>query len=315
MNDVSSLLKAYKKLSLSIIIISMFLILILYVLPVAPQLLINGVFLGGLYALMALGLSLILGVLKIFNLIHGDLIVLGAYVSYWISILLRLNSSISLIIAPPILFIIGLLIQKGVLGRILKEEAEPILALFGLSLALQNLYIYLWTADARSVPSPIDFTYQLSGLSITFIKLITLVVSVVTAFIIHIILYYTDFGRRVRATAQNKDAAELVGINTAKIYAIIFGLGIALVGFSSFFVGILIPFEPTSGLLFFFKSLATVALAGMGSITGLIASGSLLGVVETVGGFILGGGFKDILTYGLLFVMLVIKPKGLLGRY
>ena len=215
----------------------------------------------------------------------------------------------------PTLFVCGILIQMGVLRRILKEEAEPILALFGLSLALQNLYIYLWTADARSVPSPFDLTFYIGNILLPSMKAITFIASISIILIIHIILYRTNFGRMVRATAQNKDAAELVGINTKVIEIIIFGVSVGLTGLASFFTGVLIPFEPTSGLMLFFRSLAVVMLAGMGSVSGLVVSGVMLGVVECIGGFIMGGGFKDIFTYGLLLSMLIAKPKGLFGKY
>jgi len=293
----------------------MILVIFLSLLPQSRQSLLIGILLGGLYAMMALGLSLILGVLKIVNLAYGETLILGAYVSYYSTQLWGLSSLVSLILVVPILFVFGVFIHRAMLTKILAAGGEPLILLFGLALALQNLMMFLWTPDARSIPSPLTTTIHVEDAAISLMRVVTFIISVLTVMLIRFVMSQTRFGLMVRAAAQNKDAAELVGINTTRVYTLLFGIGCALTGFSAVFTGILFPFNPVSGLAIFLKSLAVVTLAGMGSIGGLVISGLVIGIVESLGGYLIGGGFKDLFTYGLLLIIIIVKPTGFFGRY
>lgn len=280
---------------------------------------ISGVLMGGIYSLIAIGLSLIFGVMRIINFAHGEFLMVGMYISYWLVSLMGINPYLAAILIAPVLFAVGYIFQKYPLNTLLVREKtrEPLSILLftaGLGLILQNLALLYFGADARAVTTVYTgTTMHLGSMIISLPRFYAFVISIVCTGLVFWLLTKTETGRAIRATSQDRNTAKLMGINEKKIYCIAFAIGSALVGIAG---ALLVPFYyifPTVGGVFGLRSFIIVVLGGIGSVKGAFYGGLLIGVVEAVGTQFTSPAYAEILVFVLFVAVLLLKPSGLFG--
>lgn len=277
------------------------------------QVAIDGLFLGTIYALMSMGLTLIFGVMNIINFAHGEYLMLSMYTTFWIFQLLGIDPYLSLVIVVPLFFLLGLVTQRGLIQPILNSpEVAQIFATVGLSIALKNLAIFLWSADYRSVPtSYASISFHLGKLVISFPKLMAFVICIVLSLLFFLFLKKTLLGKAIRATSQNRKAAQLMGVNIWRIYLFVFGIGSATVGVAG---AVLMPMYwafPTVGMYFVIVAFVVVVLGGMGNILGAFFGGLIIGMVESFSGFFFTPTLKGVVYYLIFILILFFRPSGL----
>jgi branched-chain amino acid transport system permease protein len=291
------------------------------------QVLISGILLGGLYALIGLGMSLIMGVMKIINLAHGELMMVAMYVTFWAFTLLKIDPYVSLLIVFPFMFVLGVAIQKFLISPVMKADSvlpqNQVLLTVGLGLVLSNLALLLFTANYRSVPvsyasKTIYWDIELGGqpiaLSFSFPFLAAFGIAMALGTLLFLFLGKTDTGRMIRATAQDSRAASLMGVNTTRITYITFGLGSALVGAAGALLAPVYYLYPQIGGPFTNKAFVITILGGMGNIPGAVLGGLVLGLAESLGSVYLSLGYKDAFGFIIFVAVLIFLPKGLLGK-
>lgn len=279
------------------------------------QSLVDGLLMGGIYGLVAIGLTLIFGVMKIINFAQGALLMVGMYVTYWSVTLLGINPYLTLPISAVVLFVIGYAIQKGILSKTIDApEHNQLLVTLGIMLFIENLALILFKPDFRSVTvEGLPNTISILSLNINTAKLIAFLSAIVLAFLLFWFLRHTFMGKSIRATSINKAGAELVGINTNRINAITFGLGAALAGVAG---TLLTPFfhtSPNAGSTFILVAFVVVVLGSLGNFLGALVGGLIIGVAEALGGALLPGSLKELMIYLIFILVLLLKPSGLFG--
>ncbi|CAO5179002.1 branched-chain amino acid transport system permease protein [Frankia sp. AiPs1] len=274
---------------------------------------VQGIFLGSLYALLACGLSLIFGVMRIINLAHGDLAILGAFLVWVVTDKTGISPFIALLLVLPVMLAVGYALQRTVLARSLRGgPLVPLLTTFGLSIVLQNGFLQVFSPDVHSLGSNVGTlstgSWKLtSDLSIPYLGVVLLVVSVAVLGGLHYTLRATAFGREMRATAQDPDTAGLVGIPASAIYARAVAIAVATAGIAGAFLAIRSSFGPASGpaqLIFAFEA---VIIGGLGSLWGTLVGGIVLGVAQTIGATI--DPQYSILTGHLVFLLALVVPR------
>jgi branched-chain amino acid transport system permease protein len=291
---------------------------------VNPQLIVQnlvfGLFVGSNYGLAAVGLSLVFGVLRVLNVAHGELLMVGGYVTFWLFTLTGLDPFLSALVCAPVLFLLGLALNYGLFGFVerLDEETKiknSLLISFGLTLVIQNAAQALWTADERSVSSRlVSGGTVLFGIALPYTRLAGLILALLTIVALHQLLQRTYFGKAVRATAEDWEAAAVAGIDVQRTYLITFALGAALAGVAGTLVSIQYSIAPAVGIAWTLKALVVVVLAGLGSIFGAFGAGLLLGVAEQISVFFLGAAYREVVGLVLFLLVLVLRPQGLFGR-
>jgi branched-chain amino acid transport system permease protein len=287
---------------------------------IIAQNLVFGAFVGSLYGIAAVGLSLVFGVMRVLNVAHGELLMLGGYLSFWLFSLLGVDPFLSILICAPVLFLLGLALNVGLFSRVadLDEETRiknSLLISFGLTLVLQNVAIQLWTADERSITTAYAGAgASAMGVYFPFTRLANVVVGVLVILALHLFLRRTYPGKAIRATAQDWEAATLAGIDVRRTYLITFALGTALAGIAGSLVSVSYSIAPSIGLAWTLKALVVVVLAGMGSIFGAFAAGLLLGMAESVSVFFTGAAYREVVGLVLFLIVLMVRPQGLFGR-
>ena len=275
-----------------------------------------GILLGGLYTVIALGLSLIFGVVKEINIAHGDLVIFGSYFGYVAMTVIGIDPILSLIIGIPLFFGIGFAIQKYLLNRAFRISMDATLIIsFGISIILQNTYQLIWTPLSRGLTT----SYSLESLSagpirVSLVYLLNLIVAIVVMFFLREFLRRTYLGKAIRAAAQDRKAAQLMGINTDRVYAVTFGIATALAAVAGVFLGLTFPFTPVSGMSFLIIALGVVVLGGLGSIAGTFLAGIAFGLAQTIGGYFFGVAAQMLVAYTMVLVVLAVIPKGIFGR-
>jgi branched-chain amino acid transport system permease protein len=280
------------------------------------QIIINGLLKGGLYALMAIGMSLIWGVMDIINIAHGSFIMLGAFTTYWLFTLLGINPFLSLIASIALLFIFGYIIQKYLINLIIRASAFITLVLtFGIEIFINNLAQVLWSADVRMVQLPYGAAnFSIGGfVTIPIMRLIGFLIVIIVTIILFFILNRTNLGRSIRATSQDLDAARLVGVDVARTYSVTFGLGVGAAGAAGTLWSILFPITPMMGGILTLKSFVVVIIGGLGSMVGPLIGGLVLGVTEALGTNWLGATYENLIGFTILVLVLVIRPKGIMA--
>jgi branched-chain amino acid transport system permease protein len=279
------------------------------------QVLINGILKGGLYALMALGMSLIWGVMDIINIAHGAFIMLGAYTTYWLFSLVGIDPFVSLVASMAIMFILGYLIQKNIINLVIKAEIFITLILaFGIEIFINNSAMLMWTSDVRKVKvSYAAANFNFLGATIPDVRLVAFILAIIISVILFIILNKTRLGRAIRATSQDIDAARLSGVKVANIYAITFGIGTALAAAAGTLWAILFPISPTMGGHLTLKSFVVTIIGGLGTMMGPIVGGLALGIIESLGTNWFGTTFESLISFTILVLVLIFMPKGILG--
>lgn len=279
------------------------------------QLLIQGVLLGGLYGLIAVGLSLIFGVLGIINFAHGQMMVMGMYVSYWVLTLTGLDPYLSLPLAAGAVFVLGYVIQATVVNRILDyPEAMQVLPLVAIGLILENLALLLWGPDHRSPNTAMSLeTFWIGSAVIDIARLLAFVLAFVITGMIFLFLRHTTTGKRIRAAADNRTGAVLVGIEVTRIYNISFALGAATTGAAGALLLPLMPLSPHLGHDFTTTAFVVVILGGMGNMQGALLGGLILGVAESMATLFLPPTLKQVVSFSLLVLIMLFRPQGILG--
>lgn len=276
----------------------------------------NGVTTGALYALVALGLTLIYGVLHIINFAHGALLMLGLYAVYFLNVQLGIDPYAALLIVPPAMFVLGYALQRGIISRASHGRDENILlATLGLSIVIENLALYFFKSDTRIIDTPYSFeTIAIAGAFLPLPKIIAFAGAIVTAALLWLLMARTDLGRAIRAVSKEKKGTALVGIDTEHVYAMSFGLGIGCLGVAAC---LLLPsyyVHPQVGHGFVLIAFTIVVLGGMGSFVGALLGGFIIGVVEALGGLFLGESLGQIGIFLIFILVLIFRPTGLLGH-
>jgi len=279
------------------------------------QTLVNGLLLGGIYAVAALGLSLVFGIMDIVNLAHGHMLMVGGYVAIILFAATGITPLVGMLLAMVLLFVLGVVLQKVLLQHVVDEGLEqPIIVLFGLALVLQNVGRVLLGGDARSSDIGIPGSgIDLGMVYLSFPRTVTFVIAVLLIVGTWAYLQYTKTGQAIRATAQNRTAARYMGIDTERIYVITLGIGTALAGAAGSLLSMLFPIDPFVGWSYLLKAFAVVVLGGVGSILGTLVGGLVIGVSENLGALYLGGGYRNIVSFSIFLAVLLIKPEGLFG--
>ncbi len=284
----------------------------------------NGLIIGLIYALMALGLTLIFSVLKIVNFAHGELYMLGAYASYYLSTRLGVPTLLAVPASMLIIFVLGMLIEYLLLrpvftGAVERKDEYAILITFGLSIFLQNLSLYVFGPWTKRSASFVSGTLSISFLTISNDRLVVAGMAIILMGATLLVIGRTSVGKALRAVSQDKDAASIVGINPFRMNCLAFGVGSALAAAAGALIGPIFLIFPTMGAMPAIKGFVIIVLGGMGSIRGTIIASLLLGVVESLGSVLIpdmtrGLAYKN--AFGLLFliVILLIKPTGLFGE-
>lgn len=278
---------------------------------------IQGVLLGGLYALYATGLSLVFGVMRLVNLAHGDLSIMGAFACLVLVGILDVNPLLSLVLVLPMIFVVGYLLQRLMLNFTLKgDDMRPLLATFGLSVIIQNGLLVGFSADSRGLDAGWIENASLSlggGLAVGWFPLLTLVVAILVIVLLNSFLTRTRLGRAFRATSDDQEAARLMGIDNRHIYALAMGIALGIVALAGVFMGIRTTFTPGIGparLIFAFEA---VIMGGLGSSWGTLAGGIALGVAQTVG-FQLSPGWGVFVGHLVFAAVLALRPSGLFAK-
>jgi branched-chain amino acid transport system permease protein len=279
------------------------------------QVILDGLWAGLLYGLIAAGLSLIWGVMDVLNFAHGEFLMVGMYVSFFLGFLFKIDPLVSWIASGAFLFILGALTYKLVIARILGKAMAPLLATFGLSMILKNLTLNRFTPNFRILEGSI-----LEGKAILLGDVILSLPQVVTALFslavlggLYWMLTRTRFGWAIQATALDSEAARLMGVNTERIFLLVFGIGGACVGVASGLLPSYLATHPDVGTLFGLIAFMVVAMGGFGSIPGALVAAVIIGLVESLAGFYIGPVYKYIAVFGIYLVVILIRPKGLFG--
>jgi branched-chain amino acid transport system permease protein len=277
--------------------------------------LINGLTLGAVYALVALGLTLIYGVLHIINFAHGSLLMVALYGVFFLHAAIGIDPYLAIFIMVPALFVLGYALQRGVIGKASHgKDQNVLLVTLGLSIVLENLAIYWFSADTRTIDTP--YTFEMVDLGVALValpRLIAFVASLLVAAVLWFVIARTDLGRAIRAVAKERQGARLVGINVDHIFAMSFGIGTACLGAAACLLLPSFYVSPHVGHVFVLVAFTVVVLGGMGSFTGALIGGLLIGVTESLGGLFLGESLGQLGIFLIFIAVLLFRPTGLFG--
>lgn len=280
------------------------------------QVLTNGILLGGLYAVVALGLALVWGVLDIINLAHGAFIMLGGYLAYYLFTGLGLDPFASLPLVMLAMFVLGYLIQWGLLNFLVRAPMfNMLLVTFGIDVVLTYLAQIMFSADLRTIrPSYAGSNFSIGGVTVPWTNLLAFAVALLLTGLLALFLQRQRWGRAIRATAQNLGAARLHGVPPRFAYALTFGIGAALAGGAGTLYGMVAQLTPYVGVPLTAKSFAIAIIGGLDNPLGVIVGGLVLGLAEAFGSLWLGPTYRDAVSLGLLVIVLIVRPTGILGR-
>jgi branched-chain amino acid transport system permease protein len=283
---------------------------------VVAQLAVSTVLLGGIYALIAVGLTLIFGVMRVVNFAHGEFLMLGMYLAFFAFTLQSLDPYFVLVVAIPLFFGVGLvvylLVMKGVIDA---SHNVQIFTTVGLSTALQNLALVLWTGDFRVIrPWHSSVVLRIGGTAFNLSQVVAFVVAVALTVGLFAFMKWTHTGRVMRATAQDRDAATLMGVDTDRVYRLTFAIGIACVGAAGVLVSPLYAAYPQAGLQFVLLAYVVVVLGGLGDMVGAMVGSLIVATVEIAGSYVFGTAWKEVFYFLLFIAVLVFRPAGLFGQ-
>lgn len=286
---------------------------------------IMGIFLGGLYVLIALGLSIVFGVMRLINVAHGDLVILGTYFAFFAMTgelfgrkfaMFGLDPVLSLVIIIPLLFGIGFAIQKYLMSRAFGVSMEaPLLIALGIALIIQNSVQILWTPYGRGLTTP----YALENLSVGVVNvplvyLLDFIAALIMVLLLREFMSRTYLGKAINAASQDRRAAHLMGININRVYAFAFAIAMVTAAIAGVFLGLTFPFTPTSGVSFLIIAFGAVIIGGLGSMLGTFIGGMILGLAQTLGGYFAGATAQMLILYVIVLVVLAVRPQGIFGR-
>ena len=284
---------------------------------VLVQLLLNGIMLGSMYAIISVGLTLIFGIMGVVNFAHGEFLMAGMFATWMITTSLGLHPYAAVIVVVPALFILGALTQRLLIQPLMAADDDhvQIFATVGLSTAMINLALLIFGADIANTPnfglrSPIEIgpLRVLTGQVFIFVAAIALVVA------LEMFLKKSQTGRAIRAVAQHRVAAELMGVNVSRIYILSFGLGAACVGLAAVMIAPLYPTSSTIGTYFVLTAFVVVVLGGLGSIPGAFFGALIIGMIDSLSGYYIGSDLREAVVFSIFLVILILRPSGLFGK-
>lgn len=277
------------------------------------QVIINGILLGGIYALLGVGMTMMFGIVKLTNLAHGEFIIIGAYLSTILANAIGVDPILTIIVTVPIMFLVGMGLQSGLINRVMKIGSEPaLLVTFGLSIILADAMLLIFSADAQRANVPYN-TASLriaQGLNISVLDLIVFCISLATMIVLSIFLKKTYLGRSIRATSDDTQAASLMGVNVNRTYAIAMGIAMATAAIAGMCVSMKWVYYPSSGGNYLLTAFGVVVIGGMGSIPGTLIAGLILGLAQVIG----GANYGQLIAYVLMVLFLAVRPQGLFSK-
>ena len=277
------------------------------------QVVVSGLLAGSLYALVALGLALIFGVMRVINIAHGTLLMLGSYATYWWFTYLGWNPYLSLPVSMGLLFFAGALLQQTLVHRVVDApELSSLLLTFGISISLVNLAQLAWTSDLRSVEF-LTGSYLLGPVAFSKARLVGFAFALGITVLAFLFLGRTKLGKAIRATAQSREVAMVCGINVPRVHLLTFGVASALAAAGGSLVSVIVAIQPEMGQVWTFKSFLVIVLGGAGNYPGALLGGLLLGLVEQLASLYLTTQVAEAIAYLLLVIVLLVRPTGLLG--
>lgn len=281
-----------------------------------PQLAVSTLLLGGIYALIAVGLTLIFGVMRVVNFAHGEFLMLAMYLAFWSFALLGLDPYVTLVLALPVIFLGGWLSYRLVMGPVIQASHNvQIFTTVGLSIALQNLALVLWTADAQFIRTPYyAVVVRLGGAAFNLAQAVAFLVAVLATVALFAFLRWSYTGKVMRATAQDRQAASLMGIDTGRVYSLTWAVGVTCVGVAGVLLAPVYPVYPTAGLQFVLIAYVAVVLGGLGDMAGAVIASLIVATVEVVGSYVIGTAWKEVLYLLLFIAILLVRPAGLFGQ-
>src|ERR1700722_3289358 len=284
-------------------------------LATVAQAVVNGLLIGGIYALVSIGVSLIFGVVKIVNFAQGEFVMIGMYISYFLATWLGIDPLLTLLVSMPALFVIGALLQHFLIRRVLGLGDMPqIFLTFALSLLLLNLALLLFTANYRTVQTPYtDATLHIGAIYVPVAKLIAFVLAMVLTAALWVFLHTTDLGKAMRAAAQNRDVAMLMGINPNRVFCVALGIALALAGAAGSLLMPVYSAYPLVGQVFTLMAFVAVVMGTLGNVLGAFIASLLMGVAESLGIQYIGADSGLIVVFAMLLLTLALRPSGLIG--
>jgi branched-chain amino acid transport system permease protein len=281
------------------------------------QAVVNGLLIGGIYALVSIGVTLIFGVVKIVNFAQGEFVMIGMYISFFLATYLGVDPLLSLAVSMPALFVVGALLQHFLIRRVLALGDMPqIFLTFALSLLLLNVALLLFTANYRTVHTAYsEAALQLGPLYVPVAKLIAFAVAMALSALLWVFLHATDLGKAMRAAAQNRDVAMLMGIDPDRVFAVAVGLALALAGAAGSLLMPFYPAYPMVGQVFVLMAFVAVVLGTLGNVTGALIASLMMGVAESLGIQFVGADSGLIVVFVMLLLTLALRPNGLFGGW
>jgi len=278
--------------------------------------LVNGILAGGIFAVVALGFSLVWGIMNIINLAHGAFIMLGAYVAYVLFTAWHVDPFLSIPVAFAVLFALGYAIQRYVINFVVRAPIlTTFLLTFGLSLLIVNAALLVFHGDIRGIETSYSGSnFSIGSVTFAWIKVWTLVAALAITAFMQLFLTTSRTGRAIRAMSMDIDAAQLTGVRVAHLYAIVFALGAGLAGAAGVLISLTYSIEPTMGDPFVITAFVVCVLGGLGSVQGALVGGLVYGVVETFGAQYIGTGLQDAVALVVLLVVLTLRPTGIMGK-
>jgi branched-chain amino acid transport system permease protein len=278
--------------------------------------LLSGLLFGGVYSLMAVGLTLIFGVMRVVNFAHGDMMVWGMYLAYLLATRAGVDPYVGFVACAAALFVLGLAVQRGLVDRIVDAPHEmQILLMLGVALVLENTALAVFGPEPARVRSTLSSaTVWLGPIFVDVARLVTFGVAIVLTLALSLFLFRTELGRVIRASADNTYGALVIGTDVRRVYAVAFGIGAACVGAAGALVSPILPFQPPTGLSLSVTSFNIVIIGGMGSLLGAFVGGLLVSVAESLGAVFLKPSLKELFSFSLLILILIVRPAGLFGK-
>jgi branched-chain amino acid transport system permease protein len=277
------------------------------------QVVVSGILSGGLYAMVALGLALIFGVMRVINIAHGPLLMLGAYATFFLHSQLGMNPFLTVPLSMAALFVVGMVLQRSLVFRVVDApELSSLLLTFGISIALVNLAQLAFTSDLRAVEY-ITGSWLVGGLALSKSRVIAFVFAAGVTALAFVFLQRTRLGKAIRATSQSREVAMVCGVDVGRIHMITFGLASALAAAGGSLLAVIVAIQPEMGQVWTFKSFLVIVLGGAGNYPGALLGGMLLGLVEQLASLFLTTQLSEVVAYVLLVLVLLVRPTGLLG--
>jgi branched-chain amino acid transport system permease protein len=280
------------------------------------QQIVNGLIAGSIYALTAMGLTMIFGIMDIINFAHGEIYMLGAFLTYVFCVSVGFPYLLSLVMAMAAVAIIGIAVEKVTFKPLRNTPLmNTLLASLGLSIFLQNLALLIWGPDPRRIPSSYSTEIiEFLGISITMQRLLVIIVTVILFLFLYYFIQKTTIGKCMRATAQEPEGAALIGVDIDRVFWVTFAVGCALAAAAGSLIGVIFLVTPTMGIVPVLKAFIVVIVGGLGSFLGAVMAGFLLGVTESLMGGFISSAYMDVIAFAILILILLFRPSGLFGK-